>query len=65
MYNIQNQNKTINSTITQKIITLEEKIILMEQSLQDLQHKYEENNKLLSQFIPTVGKKRKRFWIGF
>jgi hypothetical protein len=56
---IQGQNRTINSVVTDKISTLEERIKLMEESLQALQKQYDENNKLLDKLRPVVGKKRK------
>lgn len=52
-------NKSINSNFDKRFISLEEKIIKMEESLHILQTQYEENNKLLDKLRPKVGKKRK------
>lgn len=62
---IQGQNRTTNSVFTEKFLSLEEKIKIMEESLQALQKQYDENNKLLDKLEPKVGQKRKRFWLGF
>lgn len=56
---LQGQIRTTNSVFTDKISTLEERIKLMEESLQALQKQYDENNKLLDKLRPVVGKKRK------
>jgi chromosome segregation ATPase len=68
--NIENNNKStsinkeINSNFNKKIINLEENITKMQQSLDALRLQYEENNRILNELRPKVGKKRKWWQIG-
>lgn len=57
--NIQNQNKTITSVFSQRIETLDNRIKVLEESLKDLNSRYEANLRLINELKPIVGQKRK------
>lgn len=56
---IQGQNRTITKGFTDKITIIENKIKEMEESLKELERKYEENKVILNKLEPKVGEKRK------
>ena len=58
------QNKTIHSNFDRQIKNIEENIKQIEKSLEALRIQYEENNKVLEELRPKVGKKRKWWQIG-
>lgn len=62
---IRSQNKTVYSGLDSRIISLELQIKLMEEAMASLRVKHEENCRQLDELRPKIGKKRKRFWLGF
>ena len=53
------QTKNIHSNFEKRITSIEENIKQIEQALEGLKLQYEQNNKLLEELRPKVGKKRK------
>ncbi len=53
------QTKNIHSNFERRITSIEENIKQIEKSLEALRIQYEENNKVLEELRPKVGKKRK------
>jgi hypothetical protein len=54
-----------NSMLETKLYKVEENIILIQKSLDELRLQYEENNRILEGLRPKIGKKRSRFWLRF
>lgn len=61
---VRSQSKTNTIGLDKRLISLELQIKLMEEAIQSLTLKHQENTKILDELKPKVGKKRKWWQIG-